>query len=171
MENNKQIALVKQIEAFKLSDKLKSLAERELDRQPFRHLPKQFSKGILIGNIAIVPKKVDDQRFVYVIADMVTAKILYDNINLKQTAILVAHHKADNISVPESLLNLDTHFASKVFEIKNLRRFVKNAQISKNEAQEFIYQEKLKQANRLADSLKRQIQSSFDATFRMNFAK
>jgi len=163
--------LQRQIEAYNLKDRLKNLAERELERQPFRHLPKQFSKGILIGNIAIVPRKVDDSRFVYVIADMVNAKILYDSINLKQTAILVAHHLADGMSVPESILNTDEHFASKIFEISNFRRFIRSAKLNKDEAKEFIYQEKLNQANRQADRLKREIQSNFDSTFRMNFAK
>ena len=171
MESNKHTALVKQISDYNLRDRLKDLAERELKKQPFRHLPKQFSKGILIGNIAIVPRKVDESRFVYVIADMVNAKILYDCINLKQTAILVAHHMADNMSVPRYILDIDEHFASKIFEIKNFRRFVKSAQHDKNDAQEFIYTEKLKQANRQADRLKCEIQSTFDDTFRMNFAK
>ena len=49
--------LEKQIEHYDLSSKLKNLAEKDQARRPFRHLPKQFSKGILIGNIAIVPKK------------------------------------------------------------------------------------------------------------------
>ena len=49
--------LVKQIEAYGLRNKLADLARKEKERRPFRHLPKQFSKGILIGNIAIVPKK------------------------------------------------------------------------------------------------------------------
>ena len=60
------------------------------------NLPKQFSKGILIGNIAIVPKKWTGTRYVYVIADMMEAKVLHEAINLKQTAILVAHHLADD---------------------------------------------------------------------------
>jgi hypothetical protein len=169
MVQNKE--LQRQIESYNLRDRLKDLAERELRRQPFRHLPKQFSKGILIGNIAIVPRKVDESRFVYVIADMVNAKILYDAINLKQTAILVAHHLADGMSVPKRILDTDEHFASKIFEITNFRRFIRSARLDKNEAQEFIYTEKLNQANRQADHLKRVIQSNFDATFRMNFAK
>jgi hypothetical protein len=169
MVQNKE--LQRQIESYNLKDRLKDLAERELKRQPFRHLPKQFSKGILIGNIAIVPRKMDESRFVYVIADMVNAKILYDSINLKQTAILVAHHLADDMSVPKRILEVDEHFASKIFEITNFRRFIRSARLDKNEAQEFIYTEKLNQANRQADHLKRVIQSNFDTTFRMNFDK
>ena len=54
--------LVKQIEAYGLKDKLADLVHKEQARRPFRHLPKQFSKGILIGNIAIVPKKHTDHH-------------------------------------------------------------------------------------------------------------
>ena len=67
--------LVKQIEAYGLKSKLAALAHKEEARRPFRHLPKQFSKGILIGNIAIVPKKSTGTRYVYVIADMLEAKL------------------------------------------------------------------------------------------------
>ena len=90
-EKNKS-ELLKQIEAYGLKDKLADLAHKEQARRPFRHLPKQFSKGILIGNIAIVPKKHTGTRYVYVIADMLEARVLHENINLKQTAILVAHY-------------------------------------------------------------------------------
>ena len=171
MEPNKQTALVKQIADYNLGSRLKDLAEKEALRRPFRHLPKQFSKGILIGNIAIVPRKIDDTRFVYVIADMVNAKILYDSINLKQTAILVAHYLADDKHVPQLILHIDQHFASKIFEIKNYRRFIKNAQKEGNDAQEFIYITKMRETNRQADELKREMQSNFEAVFGMNFAK
>ena len=86
--------LVKQIEAYGLKSKLADLARKQESKRPFHHLPKQFSKGILIGNVAIVPKKSTGTRYVYVIADMLEAKVLHDNINLKQTAIMVAHHLA-----------------------------------------------------------------------------
>jgi len=118
METNRETALVKQIADYNLGGRLKDLAEKEALRRPFRHLPKQFSKGILIGNIAIVPRKVDDTRFVYVIADMVSAKIIYDSINLKQTAILVAHYLADDRHVPQLILNIDQHFASREVQRK-----------------------------------------------------
>ena len=49
--------LIKQIAHYNLSNKLRELAVKEEAKRPFHHLPKQFSKGILIGNIAIVPKK------------------------------------------------------------------------------------------------------------------
>ena len=81
LKNKKE--LVRQIEAYGLKHKLAELARKEEARRPFRHLPKQFSKGILIGNIAIVPKKHTGTRYVYVIADMIEAKVLYEHINLK----------------------------------------------------------------------------------------
>jgi hypothetical protein len=171
MEPTRQTALVKQIEDYNLSNKLKDLADKQAARRPFRHLPKQFSKGILIGNIAIVPRKVDDSRFVYVIADMVSAEILYDSINLKQTAILVAHYLADGKNIPHLILHIDQHFASKIFEIKNFKRFVKAAQREGNDMQEFIYTNKMRETNRQADELKREIQLNFEAVFGMNFAK
>ena len=49
--------LIKQIESYNLGSKLKDLAIKDEQKRPFRHLPKQFAKGILIANIAIVPKK------------------------------------------------------------------------------------------------------------------
>ena len=104
--------LVRQIEAYGLKNKLADLVKKEEARRPFRHLPKQFSKGILIGNIAIVPKKSTGTRYVYVIADMLEAKVLHDDINLKQTAIMVAHHLADGKPLPVNIIELDTKFAS-----------------------------------------------------------
>ena len=98
------IELVRQIEAYGLKNKLQDLARKQESKRPFRHLPKQFSKGILIGNIAIVPKKWSGTRYVYVIADMLEAKVLHDDINLKQTAIMVAHHLADGKNVPSNLM-------------------------------------------------------------------
>ena len=68
--------LIRQIEAYGLKNKLAKLARKEEARRPFRHLPKQFSKGILIGNIAIVPKKHTGTRYIYIIADMMKARIL-----------------------------------------------------------------------------------------------
>ena len=96
--------LVKQIQAYGLKEKLADLVHKDEAKRPFRHLPKQFSKGILIGNIAIVPKKSTGTRYIYVIADMIKAQILYDDISLKQTAILVAHNIAENKEVPCRLL-------------------------------------------------------------------
>ena len=88
---NKQ-ELVRQIEAYGLKNKLAELARKEEARRPFRHLPKQFSKGILIGNIAIVPKKHTGTRYVYVIADMIEAKLLYENIWRKERKISISKY-------------------------------------------------------------------------------
>ena len=108
MTGKNKSELVKQIEAYGLKNKLQDLARKEEARRPFRHLPKPFSKGILIGNIAIVPKKHTGTRYVYVIADMMEAQVLHENINLKQPAILLAHYLADGKSIPNNILELDT---------------------------------------------------------------
>ena len=163
-EKNKS-ELVKQIEAYGLRNKLADLARREEAKRPFRHLPKQFSKGILIGNIAIVPKKLTGTRYVYVIADMMEAKVLHDDINLKQTAILVAHHLADGKNVPSNLMELDMKFASQLFDIQSAKRMIKEAQKSKDELTEDVYWDRLDSANRLADNCKSNIQQIFNSTF------
>ena len=157
--------LVKQIEAYGLKDKLAALAHKEEARRPFRHLPKQFSKGILIGNIAIVPKKYTGTRYVYVIADMIEAKILYEDINLKQTAILVAHHLADDKNPPQQVMSHDTHFASKLFEIQSAKSMIKQAQKEKNDLMEDAYTQRLEDAHHLADEYKGKIQEIFQSTF------
>ena len=113
--------LLKQIAAYNLDDKLKALADHDEKHRPFHHLPKQFSKGILIGNIAIVPRRADETRFVYVIADMIRAKIVYEDIHLKQSAILIAHHLADGKSIPENIMHWDSEFASRIFDIRATR--------------------------------------------------
>ena len=84
MSKNKS-ELVRQIEAYGLKGKLADLARKEESKRPFHHLPKQFSKGILIGNIAIVPKKHTGTRYVYVIADM-----LVGHKSSKTTIIMTA---------------------------------------------------------------------------------
>ena len=157
--------LVRQIEAYGLKNKLKDLARKEESRRPFRHLPKQFSKGILIGNIAIVPKKHTGTRYVYVIADMMEAKVLHEGINLKQTAILVAHHLADGKNVPQNLLDLDTKFASQLFDLQSAKRMIKEAQKDNDQLQEDVYWDRLDSANRLADECKSRIQHIFNDTF------
>lgn len=161
---NKQ-ELVKQIEAYGLKHKLAEIARKEEKRRPFRYLPKQFSKGILIGNIAIVPKKHTGTRYCYVIADMTEAKILYEQINLKQTAILVAHNLAENKTPPQNVIDFDVHFASKLFEIQQYKANIKNAKKEKNEAQMEIYQQRLDDANYYADEYKGKIQEIFHQTF------
>lgn len=161
---NKQ-ELVKQIEAYGLKHKLAELARREEAKRPFRHLPKQFSKGILIGNIAIVPKKYTGTRYVYVIADMLEAKILYEEISLKQTAILVAHHIAEGKNPPTNVIDYDTHFASKLFEIQSAKSMIKAAVKEHNDSQADVYQQRLEDAHRLADEYKAKIQDIFHSTF------
>jgi len=163
-EKNKS-ELVKQIEAYGLKSKLADLAHKEQARRPFRHLPKQFSKGILIGNIAIVPKKSTGTRYVYVIADMLEAKVLHEDINLKQTAILLAHYLADSMNVPNNILELDTKHASQLFDIQNAKRMIKEAQKNKDEQMEDVYWDRLDVANRLADECKGNIQQIFNDTF------
>ena len=163
-EKNKS-ELLKQIEAYGLKDKLADLAHKEQARRPFRHLPKQFSKGILIGNIAIVPKKHTGTRYVYVIADMLEARVLHDNINLKQPAILVAHYLADEKSVPINVIELDNKHASQLFDIQNAKRMIREAQKQKDELVEDVYWDRLDVANRLADECKAKIQQIFNDTF------
>ena len=163
VRKNKQ-ELVRQIEAYGLKNKLQDLARKEEARRPFRHLPKQFSKGILIGNIAIVPKKWTGTRYVYVIADMMEAEILQE-VNLKQTAILMAHYMADGKGVPENLRVLDTKFASQLFDIQNAKRMLKEAQRDKDDFKEAICYDRLDVANHLADECKAGIQQIFNDTF------
>ena len=157
--------LVRQIEAYGLKGKLADLARKEEAKRPFHHLPKQFSKGILIGNIAIVPKKHTGTRYVYVIADMLEARLLHEDINLKQTAILVAHHMADEKPIPTNILELDTKFSSQLFDIQNAKRMIREAQKGKDELTEDVYWDRLDVANRLADECKDKIQSIFSDTF------
>ena len=157
--------LIKQIESYNLGSKLKDLAIKDEQKRPFRHLPKQFSKGILIGNIAIVPKKHTETRYAYVIADMIGAKVLYDDINLKQTAIMISHHLAEGSSPPSHIIDQDKAFASKVFDISNFKRMQKEAKKQQDEGLEFVYENKFVEANRAADELKRNIQSNFNSLF------
>jgi len=157
--------LVRQIEAYGLKEKLANVAKRNEQRRPFRHLPKQFYKGILIGNIAIVPKRANGTRFVYVIADMVKATILYDSINLKQTAIIVAHNIADGNEPPTEILEHDIHFASQLFNITNAKRMWKIARREDNEEDEEVFLQKLQHAHDLADEYKAKIQQIFSSTF------
>ena len=163
--------LLRQIAAYNLDDKLKALADHDEKHRPFRHLPKQFSKGILIGNIAIVPRRADETRFVYVIADMIQARIVYEDIFLKQSAILIAHYLADGKNMPENILLWDSEFASRIFDIKSYKGKLKSAEKNRDEDQAFIYENKYREANRQADAIKQRIQDLFDTTFRSNTAK
>jgi hypothetical protein len=164
MSKNKS-ELVRQIEAYGLKSKLADLARKEEIKRPFQHLPKQFSKGILIGNIAIVPKKHTGTRYVYVIADMMEARLLHEDINLKQTAILVAPYLADNKPVPTNLLDLDSKFSSQLFDIQSAKRMIREAQKGKDEQMEDVYWDRMDTANRLADDCKGSIQQIFNDTF------
>ena len=164
MSKNKS-ELVRQIEAYGLKGKLAALAQREQSRRPFQHLPKQFAKGILIGNIAIVPKKHTGTRYVYVIADMLEARLLHEDVNLKQTAILVAHYLADDKPVPTNLMDLDTKFSSQLFDIQSAKRMIREAQKGKDEQMEDVYWDRMDTANRLADDCKGSIQQIFNDTF------
>ena len=157
--------LVRQIEAYGLKEKLADLVHKEQAKRPFRHLPKQFSKGILIGNIAIVPKKSTGTRYVYVIADMIEAKLLYEDINLKQSAILIAHHLAENKNTPQQIMEYDTHFASQLFDITSAKRMIKMAQKEHDDSMEEIYSQRLEDAHHLADEYKGKIQEIFQSTF------
>ena len=165
MTGKNKSELVKQIEAYGLKGKLADLAHKEQAKRPFQHLPKQFSKGILIGNIAIVPKKWTGTRYVYVIADMMEAKILNEDINLKQTAILVAHYLADGKNIPSNILDLDMKHASQLFDIQSAKRMIKEAQKGKDDLREDVYWDRLDVANRLADEYKDKIQQIFSDTF------
>ena len=165
MTGKNKSELVKQIEAYGLKGKLAALAHKEQAKRPFQHLPKQFSKGILIGNIAIVPRKWTGTRYVYVIADMMEAKVLHEDINLKQTAILVAHYLADGKNIPENILELDMKHASQLFDIQNAKRLIREAQKLKDAQMEDVYWDRLDVANRLADECKGKIQQIFSDTF------
>ena len=165
MTGKNKSELVKQIEAYGLKGKLADLAHREQARRPFQHLPKQFSKGILIGNIAIVPKKHTGTRYVYVIADMLEAQILHDDINLKQTAILVAHYLADGKNIPDNIVEMDMKHSSQLFDIQSAKRMIREAQKGKDEQMEDVYWDRLDVANRLADECKGRIQQIFNDTF------
>ena len=163
--------LLRQIESYNLDGKLKKLADHDEQHRPFLHLPKQFSKGILIGSIAIVPRRADETRFVYVLADMIQARVIHDDIHLKQSAILVAHYLADGKAVPNNLLDWDSEFASRIFEIKSYKAKRRTAEKQGDDDQAFIYENKYREANRQADAIKQRIQDLFDSTFRIRPAK
>jgi hypothetical protein len=102
---------------------------------------------------------------VYVIADMMEAKVLHEDINLKQSAILVAHYLADGKNVPGNIVELDTKHASQLFDIQNAKRMIREAQKGKDEQMEDVYWDRLDVANRLADDCKDKIQAIFSDTF------
>ena len=93
------------------------------------------------------------------------AKVLHEDINLKQTAILVAHYLADGKQIPNDILELDMKHASQLFDIQSAKRMIKEAQKSKDELREDVYWDRLDVANRLADDCKGRIQQIFNDTF------
>jgi hypothetical protein len=96
---------------------------------------------------------------------MMEAKVLHEDINLKQTAILVAHYLADGKNVPENILELDMKHASQLFDIQSAKRMIREAQKGKDEQMEDVYWDRLDVANRLADDCKDKIQAIFSDTF------
>ena len=91
--------------------------------------------------------------------------MLHEVINLKQTAILVAHHLADGKNMPANILELDTKHASQLFDIQSAKRMIREAQKEKDEQMEDVYWDRLDVANRLADDCKSKIQHIFNDTF------
>ena len=96
---------------------------------------------------------------------MLEATILHNDINLKQTAILVAHYLADGKNLPDNILELDIKHASQLFDIQSAKRMIKEAQKNKDELTEDVYWDRLDAANRLADECKSKIQQIFSDTF------
>ena len=96
---------------------------------------------------------------------MMEATVLHHDINLKQTAILVAHYLADGKNIPNNILDLDSKHASQLFDIQSAKRMIKEAQKSKDELTEDVYWDRLDVANRLADDCKTNIQQIFSDTF------
>ena len=97
---------------------------------------------------------------------MIEAKVLYEEISLKQTAIMIAHHLAEGNDPPAHLVDQDKAFASKLFDITNFKRMQKEAKKQQDEDLEFVYENKFVEANRAADELKRNIQSNFNSLFK-----
>ena len=91
--------------------------------------------------------------------------LFYDLICLKQSAILVAHHIAEGKSEPKNVIDYDTHFTSKLFEIQSSKAMIKAAEKERNDVQAEIYQQRLDDAHRLADEYKAKIQDIFHSTF------
>jgi hypothetical protein len=97
---------------------------------------------------------------------MLEAKVLHNDINLKQTAILVAHYLADKKNVPAGILELDMKHASQLFDIQNAKRMIREAQKENGDGLvEDVYWDRLDVANRLADDCKSKIQQIFNDTF------
>ena len=102
---------------------------------------------------------------------MIQARIVYEDIHLKQSAILIAHHLADGKTIPENILHWDSEFASRIFDIKSYKGKLRAAEKSGDDDQAFIYENKFREANRQADAIKQRIHNLFDSTFRTKPAK
>jgi hypothetical protein len=102
---------------------------------------------------------------------MIQARIVYEDIHLKQSAILIAHHLADGKTVPENILNWDSEFASRIFDIKSYKGKLRSAEKNGDENQAFVYENKYREANLQADAIKQKIHNLFDSTFRLKSAK
>ena len=96
---------------------------------------------------------------------MLEAKVLHESISLKQSAILVAHHLADDKALPTNVLELDVKFASQLFDIQSAKRMIREAQKDNDQLTEDVYWDRLDQANHLADDCKGKIQQIFSDTF------
>ena len=96
---------------------------------------------------------------------MMEARLLHEDINLKQTAILVAHYLADGKHIPNDIIELDTKHASQLFDIQSAKRMIREAQKEKDEVTEDVYWDRLDVANRLADECKSKLQQIFNDTF------
>ena len=78
---------------------------------------------------------------------------------------MVAHHIAENKTPPSDVLHLDTHFASKLFEIQSAKTMIKHAEKENNDHMVDAYIQRFEDANRLADEYKAKIQEIFHETF------
>ena len=90
---------------------------------------------------------------------------MYKRQSLKQSAIIIAHHIAEGKQEPKNVIDYDTHFASKLFEITSAKAMIKQAQKEKNDAMLDVYAQRLEDAHRLADEYKSKIQDIFHSTF------
>ena len=88
-----------------------------------------------------------------------------------KTDILVAHYLSEQRHIPEQLLKLDVDFASKLFDIRNFKRFYRMAKKEKDDNKAFVYENKFLIANDKADAIKGRIQDIFDDTFRVDRTK
>ena len=79
---------------------------------------------------------------------------------------MIAHYLADQKTPPNNILDDDTRFASRLFDITNFKRMNRQAEKDNDDDQMFVYDNKFIEANRVADELKSKIQANFNALFR-----